>query len=152
MFHILPFCTSLVGHFYFCLCLYIYICYCNCLKSDKWFLILVVNVLSVFKVNGNTTAKNTVILLDFLVWKFCGKAQFPHSFGRITRNNAETVSFRKISTPRNQVKLLCFLQCTRELSTWSINLFPCYLLCFWPYFLSQFVSNSFVFFSSGCCL
>ena len=25
------------------------------------------------------------------MWKFCGKAQFPHSFGRF----AETVSFRK---------------------------------------------------------
>ena len=31
---------------------------------------------------GNT-AKNTAILPDFLVLKFCGKAQFPHSFGRI---------------------------------------------------------------------
>ena len=28
------------------------------------------------------TAKNTVISPNFLVWKFCGKAQFPHSFGR----------------------------------------------------------------------
>ena len=28
------------------------------------------------------TAKNTVISHDFLEWKFCGKAQFPHSFGR----------------------------------------------------------------------
>ena len=27
-------------------------------------------------------AKNTVITPNFLVWKFCGKAQFPHSFGR----------------------------------------------------------------------
>ena len=27
------------------------------------------------------TAKNTVISLNFLVWKFCGKEQFPHSFG-----------------------------------------------------------------------
>ena len=27
------------------------------------------------------TAKNTVILPNFLVWKFCGKAQFPQSFG-----------------------------------------------------------------------
>ena len=26
------------------------------------------------------TAKNTVISPDFLVWKFCGKAQFPHIF------------------------------------------------------------------------
>ena len=24
---------------------------------------------------------------NFLVWKFCGKAQFPHSFGQITPGN-----------------------------------------------------------------
>ena len=47
------------------------------------------------------TAKNTVILSNFLVLKFCGKAQFPHSFGRITRNYAQTVPFHKISTPGN---------------------------------------------------
>ena len=29
------------------------------------------------------TAKNSVFSPDFLVWKFCVKAQFPHSFGRI---------------------------------------------------------------------
>ena len=29
------------------------------------------------------TAKNTVVSPNFLVWKFCGKAQFPRSFGRI---------------------------------------------------------------------
>ena len=29
------------------------------------------------------TAKNTIILPDFLVSKFCGKARFPHSFGWI---------------------------------------------------------------------
>ena len=44
-------------------------------------------------------------------WKFCGKARFPHSFGRIARNYVETVPFRKISTPGNQVKLRYFLQC-----------------------------------------
>ena len=32
------------------------------------------------------TAKNPVISPNFMVWKFCGKAQFPHSFGRIARN------------------------------------------------------------------
>ena len=47
------------------------------------------------------TAKNTVISPDFLVWRFCGKAQFPHSFGRY----AETVPFCKISKQGNQVKL-----------------------------------------------
>ena len=41
------------------------------------------------------TAKDTVISPDFLVWKFCcGKAQFPHNFGRF-------VYFRKIFTPGN---------------------------------------------------
>ena len=47
------------------------------------------------------TTENTVISADFLVWKFCGKAQFPHSFGRSVRNYAETVPFHKISTPGN---------------------------------------------------
>ena len=38
-------------------------------------------MMSRFKMN---TAKNTVISPNFLVWKFCGKAQFLHSFGQIT--------------------------------------------------------------------
>ena len=56
------------------------------------------------------TGKNTVISHDFLVWKFCGKVQFPHSFGRFAGNYAEIMPFRKISTPGNQVKLRYFLQ------------------------------------------
>ena len=63
-----------------------------------------------------STAKNTVISLDFLVRKFCGKAQFLHSFGRFTRNYAETVPFHKTSTLGNQVKL-------RYFSQWSANNF-----------------------------
>ena len=39
------------------------------------------------------TAKNTVISPDFLVWKFCGKAQFPHSFGRFAGNCAIPQNF-----------------------------------------------------------
>ena len=30
------------------------------------------------------TTKSTIISPDFLVWKFCGKTQFPHSFEKIT--------------------------------------------------------------------
>ena len=41
------------------------------------------------------TVKNTLISPNFLVWKFCGKAQFLHSFGRFARNYAETVPFHK---------------------------------------------------------
>ena len=47
------------------------------------------------------TAKNTTISLNFLVWEFCGKAQFTHSFVRFARNYAETASFHKVATPGN---------------------------------------------------
>ena len=46
-------------------------------------------------------AQNTEISSHILVRKFCRKAQFPQSFGRIARNSAEIVPFRKISTPGN---------------------------------------------------
>ena len=41
------------------------------------------------------TAKNNVISPSFLAWKFCGKAQFPHSFGWFVPNYAETVPFHR---------------------------------------------------------
>ena len=47
------------------------------------------------------TSKNAVISSTFLEWKFCGKAQFPHSLGRFVQNNEETVPFHKIYTPGN---------------------------------------------------
>ena len=56
---------------------------------------------------GNHTAYNTVTSPKFLVWKFCGKAQFSHSFGRFARNYAET------AFPQNFItrKLWYFTQC-----------------------------------------
>ena len=39
---------------------------------------------------------------------FGEKSQFPHSFGRIARNYAETVNFSKISIPGNQGELTVF--------------------------------------------
>ena len=42
-------------------------------------------------------AKIPIILPNFLVRKFCGNAQFPHSFGQF----AQTAPFQKISTPGN---------------------------------------------------
>ena len=56
------------------------------------------------------TAKNIVVSPNFLVWKFCGKAQFSHSFGQIVNNYAETVPFHKIFTPGNYVKIRYFTQ------------------------------------------
>ena len=44
------------------------------------------------------------------MWKFCGKEQFPHSFGWIARNYEETVPSHKISVPENSTKLWYFLQ------------------------------------------
>ena len=57
-----------------------------------------------------STAKNTVISPNFLVWKFCGKAQSLHSFGRFAWSYVETASFHEISTPKNYVKLRFFSQ------------------------------------------
>ena len=57
------------------------------------------------------TTKNTVISPNFLMWKLCGKAQFPQSFGRFAQNFAETLPFHKISIPGNQVKIWYFSQC-----------------------------------------
>ena len=74
----------------------------------------------------NNTAKNTSLSPDFLVWKFCGKAQFSYSFGPISRTYAETVPFRKISTPGNQVKLWHFSQCNMF---WRGAMF-CFEFCF----------------------
>ena len=67
------------------------------------------------------TAKNAVISPDFLVWKFCEKAQFLHSSVRIAGNYVETVPFSKMSTPGNQVKLRYFLEC--DLLKVDIHLF-----------------------------
>ena len=60
-----------------------------------------------------TIARNTITSPNFLVRKFWGKAQFPHSFGRFTQNYAETVPFHKISTLGNLVKLGYFTQWKR---------------------------------------
>ena len=46
--------------------------------------------LSKFQGYVPSTAKNTLISSNFLVWEFCGKAPFPHSFGQIARNYAHT--------------------------------------------------------------
>ena len=56
-----------------------------------------------------STAKSTIILSNFIVWKFCGKAQFSSSFRRFARNYAETVSLYIIFAPGNKVKLRYFL-------------------------------------------
>ena len=51
------------------------------------------------------TAKNTVILPNFLVWKFCKRAQFSHRFERFSWNYVETEPFQKNFKPGNFVKL-----------------------------------------------
>ena len=54
------------------------------------------------------TARNTVISPNFLLWKFCEKAQFPHSFGRFAQNYTETVAFHKISARGNLGEITVF--------------------------------------------
>ena len=49
--------------------------------SRNFFTLAVSQLSTVYLVqDGLYTAKNTVISPDFLVWKFCGKAQFSHSY------------------------------------------------------------------------
>ena len=91
-----------------------------------------------------TTAKNTVISPDFLVWKFWGKAQFPHSFGRFAIRGpyAKTVPFRKIPIPRNQMKL-------RHFSQYTLNC-TCYICIFiWVLSDSGQISNSATFYEAA---
>ena len=47
------------------------------------------------------TTKNTVISPDFLVFKFCGKAQFPYRFGRIVRNYTDLLRIIKTKPVEN---------------------------------------------------
>ena len=86
-----------------------------------WSLSLTRNILSTeLKIwSENKTTKNTIISPNFLAWKFCEKTQFPHSFGRFTRNYAKTVLFpqnfhirklRVIFSVEN-LELSCFWQC-----------------------------------------
>ena len=74
------------------------------------------------------TAKNTVISPNFLVWKFCGKAQFPYSFGRLARNYAETVFPQNFHTRKygeiNEELHLIFLFFRNILSQQP-------MVCFW---------------------
>ena len=90
-----------------------------------------------------TTAEIAVVSPNFLVWKFCGHAQFPHSFWQFARNYAETVPVHKIFTLWNYLKLRHFsnAHCIKTYPNteffWSV--FPRnlteygYLLCIYPY-------------------
>ena len=46
-----------------------------------------------WKDNFNTTAKNTLNSPNILVWKFGGKPQFPHTFGKLSGNCAFPKNF-----------------------------------------------------------
>ena len=61
-----------------------------------------------------TTAQNTEISSNFLMWKFYWNAQFPYGFGWLVRNSVETVHFHIISTPENLVKFRYFLNLNRK--------------------------------------
>ena len=54
------------------------------LQPSKFFSVCLNNAYNAyFETFAIATAKNTVILPNFLLWKCCVKAQFPHSFGLI---------------------------------------------------------------------
>ena len=53
--------------------------------------------------HSSSHSKNIVISPNFLVWKFCGKAQFPHSFGQEIKYDFFAVS---VDLKRNKLILL----------------------------------------------
>ena len=65
------------------------------IADDKRWNLLGRDMLRVIKIDWTdyicNTAKNPVISPNFLVWKFCGKGQFPHSFH--TRKLGEITGF-----------------------------------------------------------
>ena len=65
-----------------------------------------------------TTALNTVLSPNFLVWKFCGNAQF---LQRISRNCAETVRFRKI--PHSEIRQNFGISCCGYFSKLDLSEF-----------------------------
>ena len=85
--------------------------YCNYLVTFLWrhkfwkYPYLLIKSFFLYIINnspGNVNsdrAWNSAISPTFLVWKICGKAQFPQSSGRITVS--ETVPFRKVFTLEN---------------------------------------------------
>ena len=59
------------------------------------------------KVSHDFTVKNTLISSNFLVWTFCGKAQFPHSFARFANIEAiklqlQQRKFKKFNYPKHK--------------------------------------------------
>ena len=62
------------------------------------------------------TMKNTVIPPSFLVWKFCGEAQFPDSFGRNSQ-------FNKSDSPKTMRKLCLFTNLSHQEIRWNYGIF-----------------------------
>ena len=80
------------------------------IEHIRWLLLNLISGLSLYPLFWSLTTaikdvthteKNTLISSNFLAWKFCRKAQFPHNFEWIARNYGKTVPFHKIAAPGN---------------------------------------------------
>ena len=68
------------------------------MSTSFWNIVLIYGACSYQFLQILITTKNNLISTNFLVWKFCGKTQFPHSFWRFA---VPVMPFHKISTPGN---------------------------------------------------
>ena len=76
-------------------------------------------ILSIYRRNEyRTTALNTVLSPNFLVWKFSGNAQF---LQRISRNYGETVCFHKI--PHSEIRQNFGISCCGYFSKLDLSEF-----------------------------
>ena len=75
------------------------------------------------------TAQNTEIWLNFLVWTFCGKVQFPQNFGRIT-GECDQILSEEIFNGKLQFfcavmrKLRLSTKCPHQEIRWNLAIFP----------------------------
>ena len=56
------------------------------------------------------------------MWKFCGKAQFPHGFERFARKSAENVPFPQNFTTRKLVEIAVFYAVLNEIGSHSFTI------------------------------
>ena len=70
------------------------------------------------KISMLDPAKNRVISPNFLVWKFCGKAQFPHSFGEL---------------PETMRKLYLSTKFPHQEITWNYGIFRSGIIWKWQW-------------------
>ena len=90
-----------------------------------------------------STALNTEISLNFLVWQFCGNAQFPQGFAQFSQKSVDTVRFHKISTQEIRWNYGVLCSGTRDTGQWIKNSLQQYWIAALVFILKPIHSSQF---------